>query len=76
MLLKGEMAELMVLVDPGLYCPYFFHDSKEVALMYTRMNKAMYGMLHSALLFYKELRADLEAYGFEKKPMIHVWLLR
>ena len=68
MLLKGEMAELMVVVDPGLYQPYLFYDSKGVVLMYTRMNKAMYGMLHSALLFYKKLKADLIAYGFEINP--------
>ena len=68
MLLKGELAELMVLVDPEYYRPFLFHDSKGVALMYTRMNKAMYGMLKSALLFYRELRGDLEAYGFTINP--------
>ena len=68
MLLKGELAELMVLVDPEYYRPFLFYGSKGVAPMYTRMNKAMYGMLKSALLFYRELRGDLEAYGFTVNP--------
>ena len=32
------------------------------------MNKAMYGMLESALAFYKKLRKDLEDYEFEVNP--------
>ena len=32
------------------------------------MNKALYGLLQSALLFYKKLRRDLEEYGFVINP--------
>jgi len=32
------------------------------------MNKALYGLLQSASLFYKKLRKDLERYGFVINP--------
>ena len=34
-------------------------------MLYVHMNKALYGLLQSALLFYKKLRKDLEDYGFK-----------
>ena len=34
-------------------------------MLYTRMNKALYGLLESALDFYKKLKKDLEAVGFK-----------
>jgi hypothetical protein len=42
--------------------------SKGVALLYVRMNKAMYGMLQSALLFYRKLTSELIDYGFKLNP--------
>ncbi len=68
MLLKGLLAELMVFVDPKLYQPYIIHDSKGEPLMYVRMNKALYGLLRSALLFYKKLVVDPKEYGFKLNP--------
>ncbi len=34
----------------------------------SRWKKAMYGLLRSALLFYKKLVADLESVGFKLNP--------
>ncbi len=36
--------------------------------MYVCITKALYGMLKSALWWYKELRKKLEAYNFEVNP--------
>jgi Reverse transcriptase (RNA-dependent DNA polymerase) len=36
--------------------------------LYLRVKKAIYGMLESALLFYKKLSGDLIRYGFEVNP--------
>jgi len=36
--------------------------------MYVKMNKALYGLLRTALLFYRKLVGDLEAYGFKLNP--------
>ena len=37
-------------------------------VLYVRLQKALYGCLKSALLFYKNLVGDLEAYGFKINP--------
>ena len=41
MLLKGPLAELLVMVDPKIYQKYVTYDSKGVPLMYANMNKAL-----------------------------------
>jgi hypothetical protein len=68
MLLKGRLAELMVMVEPSLYRKYVTFSSKGEPMLYVKMHKALYGMLRSALLFYRKLVADLEADGFEINP--------
>ena len=37
-------------------------------MLYVQTNKALYGLLQSALLFYKKLQKDLEGYGFVINP--------
>ena len=68
MCLKGNLSELMVMVKQTLYCNYLTHYKKGTAMMYVTMNKALYGLLASALVFYKKLMADLKAYGFKVNP--------
>jgi hypothetical protein len=64
MLLRGQLADLMVQDDPELYGPYLIKSAKGESILYVRMLKAMYGLLRSALLFYLKLVKDLRAYGF------------
>ena len=45
MLLRADLAEIMVLIQPQLYRKHARYDSKGKALLYVKMNKAMYGML-------------------------------
>ena len=68
MVLEGTLAELMVQVNPYLYRKYITKKSKGKPLLYVKMCKALYGMLRSALLFYRNLVKDLEEYGFEINP--------
>jgi hypothetical protein len=65
MLLRGELAELMVNIDPALYGPYVITTKKGEKLLYVRMLKVMYGLLCAALLFYLKLRGDQEEFGFK-----------
>ena len=37
-------------------------------MLYVRLSKVLYGFLQSALLFYRKLRSELEAYGFTVNP--------
>ena len=65
MILEGPLDEIIVLVDLSLYCRYINKNSKGNPLLYVNMCKALYGMLRSALLFYRKLVKELEEYGFE-----------
>ena len=68
MVLRGELCELMVKVDPKLYRKYVTKDRKGKPLLYVQLYKSLYGLMRSALLFYRKLRGELEAYGFKINP--------
>ena len=68
MLLRGQLADLMVEVDPKLYGLYLRKTAKGESMLYVRMLKAMYGLLRSALLFYLKLVKDLTNCGFTINP--------
>ena len=68
MLLPSTLAELTVMVDPSLYHQYITYNSKGQALLYVKMNKALYGRLKSALQFYKKFCSDVEDHGFKVNP--------
>jgi hypothetical protein len=71
MILKGRVAELMVQVTPNLYRKYISVDRNGAAILYIKMQKAIYGLLRSALLFYKKLVVDLESIRFKLNPYDH-----
>jgi hypothetical protein len=58
----------MVKVAPNLYRKYISMDAKGSAILYVKMQKAIYGLLRSALLFYKKLVSNLESTGFKLNP--------
>ena len=64
MILRGELCELMCRVDPKLYTKYVTVDKKGKKMLYVELHKAVYGLLRSAILFYRKLRKQLEDYGF------------
>ena len=68
MLLRGKLAEMMARIDPALYRQYITYSAKGIPILYVRLNKALYGMLQAALLFYKRLRRWLEDSGFKVNP--------
>jgi hypothetical protein len=62
MFLKGPLAELMVQMDPQLYQKFVIHNKNNQALLYVKLSKAIYGLLKSALLFYRKFVKDLKNY--------------
>ena len=68
MRLDGILAELMAKVDPKLYCKYITTNAKGKPVLYIQLEKAVYGLMKSALLFYRKLVADLISLGFEINP--------
>ena len=68
MVLRGPLAETMVLLDPTLYRPFITHDKNGVAVLYVEMDKALYGLLESALDFYLKLSGELKEKGYKINP--------
>ena len=58
----------MVKVDPKLYQKYVKMPAKCEAVLYVKLNKALYVLLKSALIWYKKPRSELEGMRFEVNP--------
>lgn len=65
--IRGPMVDMLVKIDPERYRDKVVYEGKK-RVLYVIVLKAIYGMLVSALLFYKKLMKDLEEIGFEKNP--------
>jgi hypothetical protein len=63
MKIRGVLAELLCEVDT-VYSDYLIVDRKG-KILYVQINKAIYVMLVSAMLFYEKLVKDLQAFGVE-----------
>mmetsp|Transcript_3572 Transcript_3572/g.6926 ORF Transcript_3572/g.6926 Transcript_3572/m.6926 type:complete len:274 (+) Transcript_3572:3364-4185(+) len=68
MVLRGELAELMVQTAPEVYRKYVAYGRNGEAVLYVTLQKALYGCLKSALLFYRKLVGDMKEIGFELNP--------
>ena len=71
MAIRGKTAELLVRLNAEWYQSnvwYTIPRREFLCCTYVQVEKALYGMLRAALLFYRKLRADLEDMGFEVNP--------
>ncbi len=60
MVLKGELAEMMIQIAPQTYQKYVTVDRKETPILYMKLQKALYRLMRASLLFYRKLRKELE----------------
>jgi hypothetical protein len=67
MKLEGVMAEVLQKIDPTLYEQYTTHKNGK-PVVYVILNKALYGTLQAALLFWKNLSSQLQEWGFVLNP--------
>ncbi len=67
MKMNGLLAELMVKTDPKIHQKYVTIE-KGRQVLYLRLQKALYGMIKSTLLFYRKLIKELKEMGFEINP--------
>ena len=68
MTLRGHLCEIMTRIDPKLYRKHITKDRKGNPVLYVQLYKSLYGLLRSALLFYKKFKGELEEYGFKMNP--------
>jgi hypothetical protein len=69
MCMNGMLAKLMAKTDPKLYRKYLI-DEKGKKVLSLCLQKALYGMMKSALLFYRKLISELKGMGFEVNPYV------
>lgn len=50
---QGRLDRLMVLATPQIYRTYITTGSKHESILFVKLQKALHGMVKSALLFYK-----------------------
>ena len=67
MILEGRLAEILVSIYPNIYIKYVVLE-KGVNVLYVKLPNAIYGLLHSKLLFYLKLATDLKNNGFIINP--------
>ena len=67
MKVRGVVVDLLVELDPTRYGTFVMYE-KGKKVIYLVVLRAIYGMLQSALLFYKKFRKDLEREGFLFNP--------
>jgi len=63
MRVTGKMAEILVKIDPKKYGPRVTIEQGKT-ILYVQLNKALYGMLQAALLFWRLLSSKLQEWGF------------
>ena len=68
MVLKGDLAEMMVQVAPEVYRKYMVVDKKGTKILYMKLQKALYGLMRASLRFYRKLRKEFETCGFTVYP--------
>ena len=68
MKLRGKMVEFLIKFKPSMYHKYITTGPNGEPIMHIKPLKALYGLIRSALLFYKKLRKDIEDMGFEVNP--------
>jgi hypothetical protein len=68
MRLNSILAKLMFAIAPNTYQKYITTNVKGKPILNVQLEKALYGMMKSALLFYRKLFADLCSIGFVLNP--------
>ena len=63
MKIRGQLVDWLCEIDPTSYLPYVVYE-QGVKTLDLLVLKVIYGMLMAGLLWYRKLRADLEATGF------------
>jgi hypothetical protein len=56
MVLKEELAEMMIQIAPEVYRKYVAVDKRGTKILYVKLQKALYGLMRASLLFYRKSR--------------------
>jgi hypothetical protein len=68
MVLKEELAEMMIQIAPQVYRKYVTVDKKGTKLLYVKLQETLYRLMRASLLFYRKLQKEFKAYGLQVNP--------
>ena len=68
MRIDGDMARMLIDIDPDTYTQYANKTENGQLVLYVRLEKALYGTLQAALLFWEKLSGVLSSWGFVINP--------
>ena len=68
MTMSGKLVDMPCKHAPEVYAPYVVLEKNGTKVLHVQALRALYGMLISALLWYKMFKSDLESIGFEFNP--------
>ena len=68
MCLRGQLVQTLVSIFPTTYKKYVNTLKNGNTVMYVTLNKALYGIMQAALMFYRKLVSDLNEFGFTCNP--------
>jgi hypothetical protein len=66
------IVDILIELSPETYASNVVYDGKS-KMLYVQMEKALYGMLLSSLLYYKKSRKDIESIGFKVNRYDLLW---
>ena len=66
--IQGSMARLLEMMYPETYGKCIITTKRGKKILFAKANKAIYGTLRAALLFWESLKSQLEEWGFEQNP--------
>ncbi len=69
MVLKGELAEMMIQITPQTYPKYVMVDRKGTPILNMKLQKALYRLIRASLLFYRKLRKVLRTVWIRGEPV-------
>ncbi len=64
---RGRVADMLIAIAPEVYADYATKENG-VTVIYLEILKAVYGMIKSPLLLYRQIQKDLEEAGFKINP--------
>lgn len=67
MKIRGPMVDMLLEIDPDAYAPYVVYENGK-RVLYVQILRAIYGMLISAIMFYKKFRKSVEQQGYIVNP--------
>jgi hypothetical protein len=67
MKIRGPLVDMLLNLDEEKYLPFVLHEGNN-KILFVVMQKALYGMLQSALLYYKKFKKDIEQIGLKIDP--------